>query len=223
MEQYSQEWWQARKFKYTSSNIHKLCTDPKTKADKEAGVLSQTAMGYIIEKITEELDGFLPDFNNDAMAWGAEQEEQAAKWYRKIKGVEISEAGFCEYSDVYGGSPDRKVVCPTDGAGGLEIKCPYNSANHIKHCLIDSEEYFKKYHEDKYWQCVSHIITLNAAFCDFVSFDPRIDNDLGFFCFRLYRNEDEIKFLLSRIEKAEEVKRALKLQLGIDVLKNVTI
>ena len=92
--------------------------------------------------------------------------------------------------------------------GALEIKCPYNSVNHLKQCLIDSAEYFKKEHAEYYWQCVSHMITLgkDIKFCDFVSFDDRIQKNIGFFIFRLKRDIRVENELLVKIEKANDYK-----------------
>lgn len=211
-EQGSQEWFAQRRYKYTSSCIWKLCGEPKNKADREAGNLSEAAKTYVMEKVAETFGGMIPDGGGAATTWGDEQEPIAAYWYEQVSGYKVETCGFQTVDEFYGGSPDRKVFIEREGEyieGALEIKCPYNSRIHFEHSLIESMEYFKSNHADKYWQCISHMDTLNVGFCDFVSFDPRIDSSLGLFCFRLIRDESEIEFLRGRIAKANEYKNQL--------------
>jgi hypothetical protein len=197
IEQGSPAWLEQRKYKFTSSNIYKLMSEPRAKADKEAGNLSDTAMTYIYEKAAEELGGYIPEAGGHAIEWGETYEPLAKDWYERLMMAKIIETGFVQVNEFYGGSPDAKVVLRgialIETEGALEIKCPHNSRIHIEHSLIDSADRFKSDFPDKYWQCMSHMDTLNVGFCDFVSFDPRIDSQLGFFCFRLIRNEDDIK------------------------------
>lgn len=213
----SQEWFNQRKYRFTSSCVHKLITEPRSKEAKSAGELGETAKSYIMEKVTLEIGGFIPEFENDATEWGNNQEDKTRRWYEQLTGLEVIEIGFIKVNDFYGGSPDNAVIddSETDRVGGLEIKNPYNSTNHLKHCLIDSAEYFKAKHPEYYWQCISHMITLDTSWCDFVSFDERIDHEIGFFRFRLYKNEEDAKLLLSKIDKAVEYKHKLMQRLGL--------
>lgn len=224
IEQGSPAWMEQRKYKFTSSNIYKLMSEPRSKADKEAGNLNDTAMTYIYEKAAEELGGYVPEAGGHAIDWGETYEPLAKDWYERLMMAKIIETGFVQVNEFYGGSPDAKVsiLVEKENLGGfepdnnfervegaLEIKCPHNSRVHIEHSLIDSAEKFKSDFPDKYWQCMSHMDTLNVGFCDFVSFDPRIDSQLGFFCFRLIRNEDDIKLMRSKIQRAVEVKNEI--------------
>lgn len=221
--QRTDEWNQARKYRFTSSCVHKLLTEPRSKAAKEAGELSETAKSYILEKIVQEIGGFIPEFSSKATEWGNEQEENAKYWYGLKTSNRIADVQFCEVNDFYGGSPDSAVIdtrlCdPMDMDtinGALEIKCPYNSINHLQHCLINSPEYFKQKHPEYYWQCVSHMITLDVTWCDFVSFDPRIDHPIGLFIYRLERNEEDAELLLSKLDAANAYKTSLKIELGL--------
>lgn len=221
--QRSEAWDQVRKYKFTSSRIHALITEPKTKEARERGDLSETAKSYILEKITQEINGFIPEFTSKETEWGILTEENAKLWYHINTGIAISDVMFCEYNEFYGGSPDCAVFDSSlsqpgeEGIinGALEVKCPYNSNNHLKHCLIDSGDYFKSKHSEYYWQCVSHMITLKVDFCDFVSFDPRIDHEIGFFRFRLYKNEQDAELLLSKLDSAVAYKNHLKIKLGL--------
>jgi hypothetical protein len=220
-QQRTNEWKEQRLYKFTSSQVWKLTVEPKTIKAKEAGELSETAKTYILEKIAQEIGGFIPEFTSKEVEWGNEQEENARMWYQIRTGFQVGEVGFCQHTEFYGGSPDSCVVDNTiehvSGVvnGALEIKCPFNSINHLKHCLISSEEYFKAEHRDYYWQCVSHMITLNVDWCDFVSFDPRIDHEIGMFVFRVHRSDEDCQLLLNKIEAANAYKQTLKIKLGL--------
>jgi hypothetical protein len=205
-----------RRYKFTSSCIYKLLTLPQNKEERENGELGGVAKEYVMEKIAEEIDGYLPDFENEATRWGNENEPKAVYWYERLTRFTVSNPGFISVNDFFGGSPDRKVFDPSTGErGGLEVKCPHKTTNHLWHCMINSDEYFKKNHKDYYWQCVSHMITLDVEWCDFVSFDPRINYEIGFFRYRLYRNEADVLRLLERVEEANNYKNKIKIQLGL--------
>ena len=214
MEQQTKEWYEARNAKFTSSCVYKLITEPRTKEAKERGDLSETAKTYILEKVVEEIGGFIPDFENAATKWGNDNEGLAVLWYSTKTGNPVERVGFEAVNEYYGGSPDRKVM---DGIipGALEVKCPYASVHHLEHCLIDSPEYFKKNHPNYYWQCISHMITLDVKFCDFVSFDPRIDHEIGLFIFRLDYQKEDAELLKKKLKKANEYKEQLKNKLKI--------
>ena len=213
--------WRAERLgKFTSSEIYRLMTEPQKKEDKENGELSPGAKTYVLEKIVEEIGGFIPEGESNATIYGKEHENQAKYWYSFKTGYELVETGFILKYDGYGGSPDAIVLDRDLGVtGALEVKCPYNSVNHLKHCLISCFEEFKKSHPDYYWQCLSHIETTNSVFCDFVSFDPRINHEIGLFMWRFEANNTYIKndllLMRNKINKAMEYKTRLKIQLGL--------
>ena len=51
------EWDEVRRGRFTSSEMYKLLTPPKTKAAQEAGKLSETALTYINVKVAEVITG----------------------------------------------------------------------------------------------------------------------------------------------------------------------
>lgn len=212
--QLTPEWYVQRRYKFTSSSIYKLMTEPKSKAAKEAGELSETAKTYIMEKIAEEMGGFIPEINAKAMEWGIENEPLAKQWYTAQTGNEIKNTGFIEHIPFYGGSPDGTVF-DNGQKGAIEIKCPYNSVNHFWNCMIKDAGALKSDHPEYYWQCISHIICLSVEWCDFVSFDPRIDHAVGLHIFRLNRNEEDCNLVLHKIKTAIQYKEYLKQELGL--------
>jgi hypothetical protein len=233
--QRTKEWFEIRKGKFTNSELYKLMSDvsrPMTEDELldrpkgsrkttivDKGILCDGGKTYVKQKIAEEI-GFVPDFNNAAMEWGTEKEPSAKYWYTYKTGNKIEEVGFIQYSSCYGGSPDGWVRT-SEGYGAIEVKCPYSTVNHIDHCLLTSAEELKEEFPDKYWQCIGHIIVmekeLNApvSFCDFISFDERVDNDLGLFILRVPRNEEDIQDAKRKIDLADNYKNELKIKLGL--------
>lgn len=213
--QRSLEWYEVRKGKFSSSEIYKLMTDPTAAEAKKGEVLSKGAKTYVRTKIAEVI-GHVPDsFTSEAMVWGIEQEHKAKHWYSKLTGHKVEDQNFIPFCEYYGGSPDGKVITLEGVIGALEIKCPFDSTKHIEYCLIDSAEYFKACFPNHYWQCVSHMLILGASFCDFVSFDERIDKEIGLFQFRLERNLDDENLMLDKIKKAQHHRIELLVKLGL--------
>lgn len=202
----SAEWHKQRIGKFTSSEIHRLLTEPKSSEDKKAGKLSEGALTYVLEKVHEEITGEADaGFDNIATVWGVQNEPLAREWYSKINNVEVLEDGFNEANKHYGGSSDGKVGT----IGGIEIKCPYKGAIHLDHCLIESQEYMKKHFKEYYWQCVSNCFINGCEWWDFVSFDPRLDCDAGFFQIRIVPTPEDIDLLCKKLEVATAKKLEL--------------
>lgn len=204
IEAYTPEWFKSRQGCFTGSEVWKLMTEPRTKADKEAGNLSETANTYILEKVWEKLSGLTKSgVDNFATEWGNDNEPKAVHFYEKLTGNKCEHAPCCFNPDVIGlsGTPDRKV----NGDGLIEVKCPFNGANHLKHCFITSDEYFKSEHKEYYWQIQCYLFLTDREWCDFVSFDPRVNSDFGMFIYRLKKNEQDIKEMVEKVTKAREL------------------
>lgn len=189
MEQRSPEWFNARKGRITSSEIHKIMGEKN---------LSETAKTYLLEKVSEKFGGYKESISNAALEWGTELEPTARNIYQASTGLNVVTCSFIEMHEYYGGSPDALV----DPGGTVEFKCPYNSTNHFKHGLINSDEKFKKIAKEYYYQCISHMNVTGAEWCDFVSFDPRVKVEYMMFIYRLHRNEEEIKAMNERVQLA---------------------
>jgi hypothetical protein len=193
----SEKWHDVRLGRFTSSQVYCLMKDPKSKADKEAGKFSDKGRTYIMEKIAEKLTGVRIEFTSKATEWGHEQEPVAKEWITRKWGIEIQEAGFTPYEDHAGGSPDGLIE---DGI--LEIKSPYNTANHLEHCLIDCPEYFKAEFPEYYFQCQANMLFTGKEKCLFVSFDPRVQDDCGLFRFTLPINHEDVALIDARLRRA---------------------
>lgn len=200
VEIYSPEWFKIRQGNFTGSEVWKLMTEPRSKKE----TISKTAETYILEKVWERLSGKTKSgIDNFATEWGNDNEPLAKKWYSKITGNRVDDAILVYKPELDGltGSPDGLVGID----GMIEVKCPFNGANHLKHCFITNDEYFKTEHNDYYWQIMTYLYLTGRQWCDFVSFDPRIDCDLGIFIYRVWANKADFELLENKVKQCREL------------------
>jgi hypothetical protein len=120
------EWARKRIGRFTASEIHKLFTEPRSKADKDAGRLSETAMTYVFEKAVEEYTGFRKRFSTPAMEHGNANEKDAFDAFCQLTGLPFT---YCskEYypiSPIAGASPDGILYDELEPIAVLDVKCP---------------------------------------------------------------------------------------------------
>ena len=176
-EQGSPEWLSLRLGKVTASRIKEVIANGRGNAP------SKMAESYLMELVAEILTGEAkPFFENDAMRWGTEKEEEARAVYSiKNSRFDIEEVAFIEHSEFIGVSPDGLV-----GDDGLiEIKCP-NTTTQLKRALSDN------YSKDYKAQIQMQLWVSERAWCDFVSFDPRLSGKAGYLEQRVYRDNSYI-------------------------------
>lgn len=163
----------------------------KVTASRVADIIARTKSGYstsranyAAELIVERLTGCsAPSFMNDAMRWGVEQEAGARHAYSQRQGVEVFETSFVDHPEIamFGASPDGLI-----GVDGLvEIKCP-NTATHLD--TLDSESIPAKY----ITQMQTQMACTGRAWCDFVSYDPRLPPSMSLFVRRVDRDVSAI-------------------------------
>lgn len=149
---------------------------------------SKTAETYMTELLAEKLTGETkPFFENDAMRWGTETEPQARAMYELKSGNDVKEVAFIELNDFIGVSPDGLI----GDDGMLEIKCP-TTITQIKRALTDD------YSKDYYTQIQCQLWVAEREWCDFVSFDPRLDVDAGYLLQRVCRDDEFIKGMIEK-------------------------
>lgn len=200
IEQGSPEWFALRCGKVTASRVADIIA--KTKSGPAA-----SRANYLAQLVAERLTGAVAEsYSNDAMKWGTEKEPDARAAYEFYSVAPVMPAGFVAHPDIAmsGASPDGYV-----GALGLiEVKCP-NTATHIETLLGGSVP--GKYVTQMQWQ----MACTGRAWCDFVSFDPRMPEDMRLFVKRVGRDraviaelETEVrKFLFEVAETVEKLER----------------
>ena len=173
----SEAWFAQRLGKVTASRL----------ADVMAKVKSGEAASratYRAELVAERLTGKAAEgFTNAAMKWGTECEPLARAAYEAEYGLLVAETGMVTHPRISmsGASPDGLVSID----GLIEIKCPETKA-HIDTIL--NGEAPAKYVPQMQWQ----MACTGRAWCDFVSFDPRMPDDMQMFVRRVLRDDDLI-------------------------------
>lgn len=174
------EWHAARLGRVTASRVADLMA--KTKSGWGA-----SRANYMAELICERLTGSAPDrYQNDAMRWGTEREPEARELYEFSHEAEVEQVGFVVHPQIAmsGASPDGLV-----GADGLiEIKCP-NTATHIE--TLETRTVPGKYATQMMWQ----MACTGRAWCDFVTYDPRLPANMRILVQRVHRDEQVISEL----------------------------
>lgn len=179
-------WRQARIGMVTASRVADVVA--KTKSGPSA-----SRVRYMGELIAERLTGIPQDngYTNAAMEHGIATEAEARAAYAFEVGEEITGDGqsFVAHPDLAAGaSPDGLV----GDYGLVEIKCP-NTATHIETRL--SGKVPSKYITQMMWQ----MACCGRDWCDFVSYDPRLPENLRLFVKRVERDDKQITELESAV------------------------
>jgi len=198
MLQRTREWFDVRVGKVTASRMGDLMARTKTG-------FAAKRQDYLWEIVTERLTG-KPSvhFETAAMRWGIEMEALARASYEAEVGEMAEEVGFVIHPELHdaGASPDGLV-----GSDGLvEIKCP-ETTTHLKMVLRRSID--ERYMLQMQWQ----LECTRRCWCDFVSFDPRVDAPLSLMIIRFPRDDKMIAMM--RDDVCNFLKDASALEDGI--------
>jgi len=191
IEQRTEAWHLQRLGKVTASRVADVIA--KTKSGPSAS-RENYATQLVLERLTNSVG---EAYSNAAMQWGTDQEPNARNAYELKMSTFVKEVGFIDHPiiDMSGASPDGFV-----GEDGLvEIKCP-NSSTHID--TLVSQKIPAKYLPQMQWQ----MACTGRKWCDFVSFDPRMPENLQLFVKRIEFEAQYVKMLeLEITEFLEEV------------------
>lgn len=201
MEQRSPEWFAARLGKVTASRVADLTAKTKTG-------YSTSRSNYLAELLCERLTGAAAEsYVNAAMQWGTDKEPEALSLYEFEVDRAVEPVGFVDHPQIAmtGASPDGLV-----GADGLvEVKCPI-TATHLDTLLGGSVS--GRYQTQIQWQ----LACTDRAWCDFVSYDPRVPAHLRLFVQRVQRSdtfiaelESEVRAFLAELDAKIEALNAL--------------
>lgn len=205
------KWYADRLFRFTSSELDNLLSEPRTKTDREAGELSESSKGYVYDKIAEYItNGTILDYreiNTKEVKWGQQYEDEARWIYEAKTGSRVDLCGFIPYNDYFGGSPDGLA----GDEGIIEIKCPYSGAVHVRYMLLETQKELQALKRVYYAQIQGNLIVTGRKWCDFISYDPRVQNPaLALKILRVERDEPFIEFCLKQLEKANRYKEMIK-------------
>lgn len=201
------EWFNDRLYHFTSSELYKLLTKPKSKQDQDAGKPSKKMEEYICKKLAEDLTGRYDDsLDIKALRWGVAYEADARLAYETVTGNSVDLCGFIEWSEIFGGSPDGLV----GDDGIIEIKCPYSTTNHVKYLLLENQYELNGLEPEYYTQIQGNLLAAGREWCDFISYDPRcMQAEFALKILRVNRDEEFIKRIKDALDKAERIKEQI--------------
>jgi hypothetical protein len=200
-------WRDVRAGKFTASAMWRLMGNPRSKEAKEAGEWGDEATTYINEKVAEEITGFLHESPTAAsLEWGTDLEPVAKEFFTKVTGKKVSHTGFNIYNEHSGGSPDGFIE---DESSLIEIKCPYNSGNHIEYMKLTKGIELQTEFPKIWFQIQSNLLFTGSAKCYFVSFDPRFPDKQKMKIVEVYALKADQDRIRERIHKAIESKTKL--------------
>ena len=197
MQQRSSEWHQARCGSLGSSDIYAATARTKT-GWKAARKALQARM--LVERLTGDTQHI---YSTKAMEHGVDVEPGARAAYEVRKRVEVELIGMVPHPTIKGAhaSPDGLV-----GKDGLvEFKGP-NSTTHVEYIEAGCGSVPAMYIVQMQWQ----MACTGRAWCDFVSYDPRLPANLQLLIVRVPRDQ-------AHIEKLESLAREFLAELDARV------
>lgn len=184
MEQGTLEWRAARAGHATASRFADVMAKVKLGEAK-------TRQDYRWELVTERLSGIpLEQYQSKAMRRGNELEPEARAAYEAETGVLVRKVGFLNHPEVQwcGASPDGLI----DDDGGLEIKCPDNPVIHVQTIHGGMPDEHRPQVQGGMW-------VTGRKWWDFVSYDPRMPEDLQLYVQRVKRDDAYIEKLAAEV------------------------
>ena len=186
MEQGSEEWLKARIGKITASRLADVLATVKSGE-------SASRVNYRAELCAERMTGRKEEtFTNSAMEHGTETEPIARVAYELLTSSMVEQVGLVVHPTI------RRAAASPDGVVGVdglvEIKCP-KTATHFGYLL--SGVVPAKYIPQMAWQ----IVCTGRKWCDFVSFDPRVEEPDQLFVVRYVPTDEYLKEITESVIK----------------------
>ena len=182
-DQRTPEWFAARLGKATGSRFGDIVA--RTKSGYSA-----SRKNYAAELVVERLTGQPTEtFTSAAMQWGTDNEPVARLEYELLSGNIVEDTSLWLHDNLdAGASPDGLI----GDDGLLEIKCP-NTATHLD-TLIK-----KKLPRQYVGQVQGQMWITGRKWCDFVSYDPRLEGKAKLIIIRVDRDDKYIEELETEV------------------------
>jgi len=168
--------------KITASRVKDISAKPR-----KGKALNSIMLNLLKERLTGEVTDF---YINEAMQWGIDQEPNAIASYENITGEFVVGCGLINHPTISmsGASPDGLI-----GKDGLlEAKCP-NTETHLNTIL--TQQVPDEYLPQITWQ----MACTGRKWCDFVSYDPRLPEQLQTVVIRVMRDDVDIVALENEV------------------------
>jgi len=169
----SDEWYEGRLGKFTSSEIHFLMGDK---------FLTTGCRSYIHRKAGEVITGksIKADIDTEATRWGTIEEANAVKKFCKWANLDfiICQQLVTEDGSPFGSTPDGIVVHKESTCGTkydvstVEVKCPPTYTNYVKLALCDTPQDLKFSSYEYYCQVIDQMLMCDCLVGYFVAYHP---------------------------------------------------
>ena len=195
--QRSEDWYSERCGKVTASRVKDLNAKPSK--GKALNALGLTILAERLTGVQKETP------TNSAMQWGIDNEPHAIAAYENETGFFVNGTGLIDHPfiEMFGASPDGLV----GENGQIEVKCP-DTTTHLNTLLT------KEVPEEHIPQITSQLACTRREWCDFVSYDPRLEPELQIIIIRVFAKDLNIEGLERDVRAfnraIEEAKASLK-------------
>lgn len=195
--QRSDDWYAERCGKVTASQVKDLNAKPSK--GKALNALGLTILAERLTGVQKETP------TNFYMQWGIDNEPHAIAAYENETGFFVNGTGLIDHPfiEMFGASPDGLV----GENGQIEVKCP-DTTTHLNTLLT------KEVPEEHIPQITSQLACTRREWCDFVSYDPRLEPELQIIIIRVFAKDLNIEGLERDVRAfnraIEEAKASLK-------------
>lgn len=176
--QRSEDWHSERCGKVTASRVKDLNAKPSK--GKALNALGLTILAERLTGVQKETP------TNFAMQWGIDNEPHAIAAYENETGFFVNGTGLIDHPfiEMFGASPDGLV----GENGQIEVKCP-DTTTHLNTLLT------KEVPDEYIPQITSQLACTRREWCDFVSYDPRLEPELQIIIIRIFAKDLNIEGL----------------------------
>lgn len=196
--QRSDDWYAERCGKVTASRVKDLNAKPSK--GKALNALGLTILAERLTGVQKETP------TNFYMQWGIDNEPHAIAAYENETGFFVNGTGLIDHPfiEMFGASPDGLV----GENGQIEVKCP-DTTTHLNTLLT------KEVPEEHIPQITSQLACTRREWCDFVSYDPRLDPELQIIIIRVFAKDLNIEGLERDVRAFNRVIEEAKASLGV--------
>ncbi|MBT50959.1 MAG: exonuclease [Acinetobacter sp.] len=196
--QRSGDWYAERCGKVTASRVKDLNAKPSK--GKALNALGLTILAERLTGVQKETP------TNFAMQWGIDNEPYAIAAYENETGFFVNGTGLIDHPfiEMFGASPDGLV----GENGQIEVKCP-DTTTHLNTLLT------KEVPEEHIPQITSQLACTRRQWCDFVSYDPRLDPELQIIIIRVFAKDLNIEGLERDVRAFNRTIEEAKASLGV--------
>ena len=186
IEQQTPEWYEVKIGKVGASRLSDVMAEGKN------GKPSATRANYMYELLAARLTGeYQQTYQSPEMLRGIELEAEARRKYEIVTFNEVKQVGWIAHPEIEmcGCSPDGLV----DDDGLIEIKCP-NTKTHLETVLHGKID--RSYMLQMQWQMECS----GRDWCDFVSYDPRLPENIQICIIRVDKKQEVIDSIKTAVQ-----------------------